>query len=285
MTIRSPVRSSEPKNKKTAVSRTVLLTGTSSGLGDAAARQFLDDGWNVVATARVSHSAVRGLESPNLLRARLDVTDQSSIEAAFREAESRFGSINVVVNNAGVGLGGPLEGISLVQLREHFEVNVIGAASVCQMAISRMRERGHGLLINVSSAAGRVGLPFLSPYCAGKFAIEGLSESLHYELKPFGVRVKIVEPGGVRSNFSHVWMEAQAYESFAGPVRNRMEQGQRHAALPEVAAKTIILAANDSSDRLRYRASGAGSLLAIRRLLPDRAWRSFIGKIFSLPSN
>jgi len=194
-------------------------------------------------------------------------------------------SVDVVVNNAGVGLGGPLESISLAQLREHFEVNVIGAASVCHVAISRMRERGQGLLINVSSAAGRVGPPFLSPYCAGKFAIEGLSESLHYELKPFGIRVKIVEPGGVRSNFSHVWIEAQAYESFVDPVRNSMEQGQQRAALPEVAAKTIIRAANDSSDRLRYRASDAGSLLAIRRLLPNRAWRSFIGKIFSLPSN
>jgi NAD(P)-dependent dehydrogenase (short-subunit alcohol dehydrogenase family) len=227
--------------------------------------------------------AVRGLESPNLLRARLDVTDTLSIEAAFDEAESRFGKIDVVVNNAGIGLGGPFEGIELAQLREHLEVNVIGVAAVCRVAIPRMRGRGEGLLINVSSAAGRVGIPLLSPYCCGKFAVEGLSESLRYELEPFGIRVKIIEPGGIRSNFSHVWSDVRAYEPFTSAVREFMVKGQQRAAPPEVVARAIVAAANDPSDRLRYTASDAGSLLAIRRLLPDRAWRSFIKKIFGMP--
>lgn len=264
------------------MARTVLLTGTSSGLGEAAARGFLEAGWNVVATARDADAVLRGVANPNLLRLRLDVTDAESIEQAFAKAVMQFGSVDVVVNNAGIGLGGPLEGIDLAQLRAHLEVNVIGVAAVCQIAIRHMRERGSGLLINVSSAAGRVGLPFLTPYCAGKFAVEGLSESLHYELKPFGIRVKLVEPGGIRSRFSHPWSELAAYETAAGNVRNTMERGLQHATLPAVVAKTIIAAATDPSDSLRYRASDARSLLGIRGVLPDRAWRSFIGKAFGL---
>jgi NAD(P)-dependent dehydrogenase (short-subunit alcohol dehydrogenase family) len=263
--------------------RTVLLTGTSTGLGDASARRFISEGWNVVATARNRQTAVSGLESPHLLRAHLDVTDSRSIVAAFDEAEARFGKIDVVVNNAGVGLNGPLEGLELAQLREHFEVNVFGVADVCRVAIPRMRSRGQGLLINVSSAAGRVGMPFLSPYCSGKFAVEGLSESLRYELKPFGVRVKIVEPGGIRTSFSAVWAEAPAYGPFASAVREKMIQGQKRAALPEVVARAIVAAANDPSDRLRYHASDAGVLLGIRKMLPDPLWRLFLEKVFGLP--
>src|ERR1019366_4226769 len=99
--------------------------------------------------------------------------------------------------------------------------------------------------------------PCLSPYCSGKFAVEGLSEALRYELKPFGVRVKLVEPGGMRSNFSHQWASVEAYDRAAESVRSTMDKGQLRAALPEVAAKTILRAANDASDRLRYPATDA----------------------------
>jgi NAD(P)-dependent dehydrogenase (short-subunit alcohol dehydrogenase family) len=266
-----------------AMPRTVLLTGTSTGLGDGAARLFLEEGWNVVATARDPQMAVRGLEGSQLLRARLDVTDTPSVEAAFDEAEGRFGKVDVVVNNAGIGLGGPFEGIELAQLREHLEVNVIGVAAVCRVAIPRMRSRREGLLINVSSVVGRVGIPLLSPYCCGKFAVEGLSEALQYELKPFGVRVKIIEPGGIRSNFAHPWADVPAYEPFTSAVREMMVKGLQHAALPGVVARMIVTAANDRSDRLRYTASDGGSLLRIRKLLPDRFWRVFIGKVFGMP--
>ncbi|QQB33114.1 SDR family oxidoreductase [Achromobacter deleyi] len=265
------------------MTRTVLLTGTSSGLGDAAARRFLDQGWNVVATARNPQKALVGLDHPNLLRTRLDVTDTQSVHAAFEEAETRFGEIDVVVNNAGIGLGGPLEGIDLVQLREHLEVNVVGVAAVCRIAIPRMRKQGKGLLINVSSAAGQVGLPYLSPYSAGKFAIEGLSEALRYELKPFGIRVKLIEPGGIRSRFSHIWSQADAYEPTTSLVRERMAEGALRAPAPEVTAATVVAAANDPSDKLRYRASDAKTLLRIWGLLPDPLWTKFVGKVFGLP--
>jgi NAD(P)-dependent dehydrogenase (short-subunit alcohol dehydrogenase family) len=261
--------------------RTVLLTGTSSGLGDAVARQLLAEGWNVVATAREADSAIHGeTQSSRLLRARLDVTDPESIETTFDLAEARFGAIDVVVNNVGIGLGGVLEAISPQQLRSHFDVNVIGTTQVCQVAIRRMRLRGAGLIINVTSLAGRVGLPFLTPYCAGKFAIEGLTEALFYELKPLGIRVKLVEPGGIRTKFSHPWTTLEPYEPLASASNNLMKRGAARAALPDIVAKTVIFAANDSSDRLRYRSSDAKMLLVIRQLLPDFAWRAMIAKAF-----
>jgi NAD(P)-dependent dehydrogenase (short-subunit alcohol dehydrogenase family) len=221
-------------------------------------------------------------ESNRLLRQRLDVTDPHSIQTAFDAAEKRFGAVDVVVNNAGVGLGGVLEAISSEQLRSHFEVNVIGTIAVCQAAIRRMRARREGLIINVTSLAGRVGLPFLAPYCAGKYAVEGLTESLLYELKPFNVRVKLIEPGGIRSRFSHPWSTIEPYEPIASALIETMKREGARSALPEVVAKTVIAAAKDPSDRLRYRTTDAGMLLAIRRLLPDFAWRTLIGRVFGL---
>jgi NAD(P)-dependent dehydrogenase (short-subunit alcohol dehydrogenase family) len=262
--------------------RTVLITGTSSGLGEAAVQLFLAQGWQVVATARTSTTAFGSDAVPNLLRARLDITDVASIESAFDLAAARFGHIDVVVNNAGIGMGGALEAMSLEELRKHFEVNVIGTAAVCRAAIHRMRPRRAGLIINVTSVAGRVGLPFLAPYCAGKFAIEGLSEALYYELRLLGIKLKVVEPGGIRSKFSHPWSALDAYEPFASAVLESMQKGIERATPPEVVAKTILSAANDASDRLRYVASDGGVLLSKNRLLPTSAWRAFVAKAFGI---
>ncbi len=262
--------------------KTVLLTGTSSGIGEAAAKAFLADGWNVVATARDPAAILRGVENPRLLSARLDLTDADSIAAAFGAAEGRFGAIGVVVNNAGVGLGGPLEGVSLTQLRAHFEVNLIGVAAVCQAAAAHMRPRGQGLIINVTSLAGRTGLPFLAPYSSSKFAVEGLTEALHYELRPFGIRVKLVEPGGARTRFSHPWADHPAYSPAAGKVREKMAHGAEKAASPDRVAEVILAAAKDRGDRLRYAATDAAPALRMRWLLPEWAWRRMLSKGFGL---
>jgi NAD(P)-dependent dehydrogenase (short-subunit alcohol dehydrogenase family) len=261
---------------------TVLVTGTSSGIGEAVAQTFLDAGWNVVATARDPAAAAGGKADPRLVAARLDVTDSDTIEKAFLVAEQRFGGVDVVINNAGVGLGGPLEGVDLAQLRNHFEVNVVGVAAVCQVAAAHMRPHKSGLIINVTSLTGRVGIPFLAPYCAGKFAVEGLTEALYYELRPFGIRVKLVEPGGVRTHFSHLWAEHPAYASASGAVLKTMERGEKSAAPPDQVAKVILAAANDRSDRLRYGATDAVAALRVNRFLPDAAWRRLISKSFGL---
>jgi NAD(P)-dependent dehydrogenase (short-subunit alcohol dehydrogenase family) len=261
---------------------TVLITGTSSGIGEAAAKALLADGWNVVATARDPATVLRGVKNPRLLRVRLDLTDTQSIATAFEAASSQFSAIDVVVNNAGIGLGGPLEAVSLDQLREHLEVNVVGVAAVCQAAAAHMRSHGKGLIINVTSLAGRVGIPFLAPYCAAKFAVEGLTEALHYELRPFSIRVKLVEPGGARTKFSHLWASHPAYSPAADDVRQTMITGAEKAAPPERVAAVILAAAKDNSDRLRYTATDAVPALRMIRLLPDWAWRKMLSKGFGL---
>jgi NAD(P)-dependent dehydrogenase (short-subunit alcohol dehydrogenase family) len=216
------------------------------------------------------------------LAARLDVTEPDSVARSFEAAVQRFGAVDVVVNNAGIGLGGPLEGVSLEQLREHFEVNVIGVAAVCQAAAAHMRPRRSGLIINVTSLTGRVGIPFLAPYCAGKFAVEGLTEALYYELHPFGVRVKLIEPGGARTRFSHPWGEHPAYAPASNAVRQMMTLGGTKAPPPSDIAKVILAAANDSTNRLRYAATDAVAALRAHRLLPESAWRKMLSKTFGL---
>lgn len=262
--------------------QSVLITGTSSGIGEATVKAFLDDGWNVVATARDAAAAFGGIAHPRLLAARLDVTEPDSIAAAFDAAEQRFGALDLVVNNAGVGLGGPLESVRLDQVRDHLEVNLIGVIAVCQQAIARFRERERGMIINVTSLTGRVGIPFLSPYCAGKFAVEGLTESLYYELLPFGVRVKLVEPGGARSRFAHIWAEHPAYSPQADTVREAMARGGEQAPPASEVAKAILTAAKDSGERLRYASSSSSSMLRLHRLLPERAFRKLVAKAFGL---
>jgi NAD(P)-dependent dehydrogenase (short-subunit alcohol dehydrogenase family) len=265
-----------------AMAGTALVTGTSSGIGEAVALAFLADGWNVIATARNPGAAAGGKSNPRLLAARLDVTDPASVSKAFEAGEQRFGAVDVVVNNAGIGLGGPLEGVSLAQMREHLEVNVIGVAAVCQVAAAHMRPRKAGLIINVTSLTGRVGIPFLAPYCAGKFAVEGLTEALYYELRPFGIRVKLVEPGGARTRFSHPWGRHPAYSPASDAVQETMTKGSQVAAPPSAVAKVILVAAKDRSDRLRYAATSAVAALRMHRLLPESAWRKMMSKSFGL---
>lgn len=260
--------------------KTVLITGASSGIGRVTASAFIDDGWNVIATSRDTAMVLPGIENESLLKVRLDLSDADSIAAAVERAKSRFDAIHVVVNIAGIGLGGPLEGITLTQLCEHFEINVIGTVAVCQAAASHMRSTGGGLIINVSSLAGRAGLPFLAPYSASKFAIEGLTEALYYELRPFGIRVKLVKPVGVRTRFFHIGAENPAYLPTAENVRQMMVEGVEKAASPDRVAKVILAAANDTSDRLRYAATDAVSALRLHRLLPHRIWRKTLLKAF-----
>ena len=263
---------------------TVLVTGTSSGIGEAVTQSFLADGWNVVATARDPAKAAGGRSDPRLLAARLDVIDPDSIATAFDAAEQQFGAVDVVVNNAGIGLGGPLEGMTLDQFRDHLEVNVVGVAAVCQAAAARMRPHRSGLIINVTSLTGRVGVPFLAPYCASKFAVEGMTEALYYELRPLGIRVKLVEPGGARTSFNHPWADHPAYSPASESVREKMEQGVEGAAPPSDVAKVILAAAKDRTHRLRYAATSAVPALRMHRLLSESAWRKMLSGSFGLDS-
>jgi NAD(P)-dependent dehydrogenase (short-subunit alcohol dehydrogenase family) len=259
------------------MARTVFVTGSSSGIGRMTVALFAGRGWNVAATAR-DPADLASLVGGSVAAMRLDVTNEKTIADAVAETANRFGSLDVLVNNAGYGLYGPLEAIPSDELARVFQVNVLGLAAVTRHVLPIMRRQRAGTIVNMSSLGGRVTSPFLSAYYATKFAVEGLSESLRYELAPHGIRVKLVEPGHFKSGFvgrSMRWANHSAYEPQDGNMRAWVVDRDRRAPTPEPVAETVYAAANDSSDRLRYPVN-AGVALMLHAILPDRFWRAMM---------
>ncbi|MGZ3688241.1 MAG: SDR family oxidoreductase, partial [Bdellovibrionota bacterium] len=184
-----------------AQNQTVLITGSSAGIGRETALFFHQQGWNVSATMRSPEKSTIPKDA-RLITPRLDVTDVKSIESAWKETEEKFGRIDAVVNNAGFGLTGPFEAANPEQIRRQFETNVFGLMTVCRTAIRAWREKNQqGNLVNVASMGGRLTVPYYSVYHSSKWAVEGFTEGLHYELAPIGIRVKLIEPGAIKTEF------------------------------------------------------------------------------------
>ncbi len=274
------------------MSRTVLITGCSSGFGETTARLFAARGWNVVATMRRPEAGAALAALDNVLVTLLDVQDQASIEAAVAEAVRRFGRIDVLVNNAGFGLFGVFEATPRDKVLEQFAVNVFGVMDVTRAVLPHFRANRSGVIVNVSSGAGVFTLPMLSLYCASKFALEGFSESLAYELAAVGVAVKIVEPGGVVStDFGRrSGLEAEAvaelpdYAPFAEATRQLFAglRASRAGATSEEVAEVILTAATDGTDRLRYVATAdIEPLVAARRETSEAEYTRFMRERFA----
>lgn len=236
------------------MSKTVLITGSSSGIGKATAKFFAAKGWNVIATMRNPQ------EEKDMFVIKLDVQKPETIVAAVKSGIEKFGSIDVLINNAGYGEFGIFETVSREQVNTQFEVNVTGVMDTIRTILPHFRERKAGTIINISSGAGRFTLPMISLYCASKFALEGFSEALSYELASQNIAVKIVEPGGTTTNFSKVSFDKFSdtvripdYDNFtaaAGKMFNAMREMQ--LATAEEVAAVIYDAATDGTDTLRY---------------------------------
>ena len=255
---------------------TVLITGASAGLGHAVATLFQARGWNVAATMRTpeKEQALGQLERVALIP--LDVTDEASIQAAFEAAVARVGAIDGVSNNAGYGLTGPFETLEPAQIRRQFETNVLGLMAVCRAAIPRFRAQQGGTIVNIASMGGRITFPLYSVYHSTKWAVEGFSESLQHELRPFGIRVKLVEPGVIRTDFygrSADASQADAgspYADYARKVLTNMTPGEQSGSSAAQVAEVVFRAATDGSAKLRYPAgSDAKQILWLRKLTPD----------------
>lgn len=227
---------------------------------------------------RSPHKAGDWTKTQNVIVPLLDVTSENTIASAIQETVERFGAIDVLVNNAGYGLNGPLEGISTQQLEQQFQTNVFGLVTVIQSTLLVMRHQHDGTIINISSIGGRVAFPFTTAYHATKFAVEGLSESLRFELKRHGIRVKLVEPSGLKTDFitrSHQWATHPAYEPECNHMKEMATRLNDNFPGPEGVAKVIYQAATDRTERLRYTAQ-PGPYLLMHQLLPDRIWRSVV---------
>jgi NAD(P)-dependent dehydrogenase (short-subunit alcohol dehydrogenase family) len=243
--------------------KTVLITGCSSGYGLETARHFLSQGWNVVATMRTPREDLLP-RSERLRVLPLDVTDATSIAAALQAA----GPIDVLVNNAGIGLLGAFEATPMATTREVFETNTFGTIAMTQAVIPQFRARGAGVVVNVTSSATLAPMPLVAVYTASKTAIEGFTASLAHELEAFGVRVKLVQPGyAPTTRFTSNGQSRmqglipEAYAPFAQSVFASFGQLQA-VTEPSDVAEVVWRAANDTSARLRYPAGADAVALA-----------------------
>ena len=262
--------------------KTVLITGASSGFGRATVKLFHQKGWNVIATMRSPEKEKELSVFSDVLVTRLDVTDKPSIGEAIQAGIRQFGGIDVLVNNAGFGTLGTLEAASEEAIRQQFEVNVFGLIEVTKAVLPDMRTRKTGTIINVSSVGGRLTFPFCTLYHATKFAVEGLTESLQYELNPLGIRLKLVEPGGYKTDFAGRSMNIygadgvddyrQPFDRFLG----RLAEWPMSENLGEV-AEAIYEAATDGAEKLRYPVGhDAVQLLETRQQIDDVVFKKMM---------
>ncbi|RLC55553.1 MAG: short-chain dehydrogenase/reductase [Chloroflexi bacterium] len=256
------------------MAKSVLITGCSTGgIGYAAAVQLAAKGYNVLATVRSVAKAGDLASADNVTVLELDVREQASVDAALAQA----GDVDVLVNNAGFEVFGPLEEMAVDDLKDQFETNVYGPFRLIRGVLPGMRAKGSGVIVNVSSVAGRVAGPLNGLYSASKWALEALSESLKYEVGHFGIRVHIVEPGGVETPFGAnrrlIGAAAGAESPYAEIVTQWESAGQRlnpdGAAKPEVVG-AVIVDAVENGDKFRYPATqDAEFVLSARKAMTD----------------
>jgi len=261
--------------------KVILITGASTGIGNETAKLFQAKNWKVAATMRVPEKAEDLQKIVDLACIKLDVTDVESIKSAIAETLEKFGGIDAVVNNAGYGLIGPFEAAGEEQINNQFQTNVFGLMNVCREILPYFRERKKGIIVNIASVGGRMTFPFYSLYHASKWAVEGFSESLQYELEQFNIRVKIIEPGPIKTDFySRSQSVASregltAYDYFLGKAIPNMQKAGVEGPEAGIVAQTIYDAVTDGSKKMRYGVNTRGILMA-RKLLPDRLFFTVI---------
>jgi NAD(P)-dependent dehydrogenase (short-subunit alcohol dehydrogenase family) len=277
----------------------VLITGCSSGIGHETASRLAARGWTVYATAR-SPERIADLAERGCRTLALDVTDEASMQAAVAAIEAEHDGVGALVNNAGYSQSGALETLPMERIRAQFETNVFGLVRMCQLVLGAMRRAGRGTIVNISSMGGRLTFPGGGAYHATKHAVEALSDALRWEVRGFGVRVVIVEPGLITTRFGETAAgsisEAEApddaadpYASFNAAVGSAtvgIYEGPmaRLGGGPETVAKVIERAIASRNPKPRYKVTASARLaLAQRRLLPDRAWDALLRSQFPSP--
>jgi NADP-dependent 3-hydroxy acid dehydrogenase YdfG len=278
----------------------VLITGCSSGIGRETARRLAGTGWNVYATAR-RPERIADLEREGCRPLALDVTEEASMRAAVAAVEAEHGAVGALVNNAGYSQSGALETLPMERLRAQFETNVFGLVRMCQLVLPAMRAAQRGTIVNLSSMGGKLTFPGGGAYHASKYAVEALSDALRWEVRGFGVRVVIVEPGLITTRFGetaagsisdaaapepedddpyaafNVAVGSATVGAYEGPLA-------RLGAGPDAVARVIERAIASGNPRPRYKVTASARLaLAQRALLPDRAWDAVLRSQFPTP--
>ncbi|MGU3498706.1 SDR family oxidoreductase [Mycobacterium sp. C31M] len=235
--------------------KSIFITGASAGIGKATAKLFGDRGWRVIATMRRPEAAPDVAALPGVEVLTLDVADPSQIESAVAQAVSK-GTVDVVLNNAGYAVPGPLEGLSDGQITDNVATNLLGPIRVVKAFIPHFRDNGGGLFINTSSIGGLITVPLSAMYHATKWGLEGWSESMAFELSRVGIGMKILEPGGVNTEFMSRSMEVAAYHPAYGDMLDKFLSGVsdqiQQSSTAEDIAEVAYRAATDGTNQLRY---------------------------------
>jgi NAD(P)-dependent dehydrogenase (short-subunit alcohol dehydrogenase family) len=262
---------------------TILITGASQGIGRESALLFQKRGWNVAATMRCPEKA----PPSSLFCPALDVTKPETIRAAVAATIDHFGGLDVLLNNAGYGAVGPFEAASREQIFRQYETNLFGLMETTRAVLPYFRRQKNGLIINVTSVAGRTTFPLYTLYNSTKWAVEGFSEALRFEVEPFNIKVKLIEPSGIKTEFSRASAEILTdprltdYDDFVARVKPWIERMNASGHPPQMAAETIYRAANDRSGKFRYVVGAEGKLLLfLKRILPDNWIFAFSKKLF-----
>ncbi len=266
----------------TAQAKVALVTGASSGIGKAIVQQLLRDGWIVYGAARrVEKMADIAAVGAKVLS--LDVTDETSMINAVQTLLAAEGRIDALVNNAGYGSYGAIEDVPMQEAKRQFEVNVFGLMRLTQLVLPTMREARSGTIVNISSMGGRIWMPIGGWYHATKHALEVLSDALRVETKPFGIRVVVVEPGAIASEWSDIAAQTlrdtskdSAYGAMVEPMARTLTHYQ-NASSPDVVAKAVSQAVNSRNPKRRYAVPMDAKLYTfLHWLLPDWAWERLI---------
>lgn len=262
-----------------------IVTGASTGIGKTTAEALAREGYRVFGTSR----RVRDDSPVGVEMVACDVTDQQSVEQLVAHVLAQAGQIDLVVNNAGLGLVGGAEESTVQQVQALFDVNVFGVMRVINAVLPAMRKRGSGRIINLSSALGLIPAPYLAHYAATKHAVEGYSQSLDHELREFGIRVLLIEPAYTRTDMESNSLEADATLPVYAATRAKMFAMNAEMLAtgddPSVVAQTILRAASDSSPRLRYPAGKTAKQVSLlRRLVPSRMFDKSLRKQLGLPA-
>lgn len=269
----------------------VLITGASSGIGKACAEHLARRGYRVFGTSR--RAPFPPIPSPpgQPVMLQMDVTQDESVQRAVDCIVQETGRLDVVVNNAGFGIAGAVEDTSIEEAKRQLETNFFGVLRVCRTVLPVMRAQGEGLIVNISSLGGIIALPFQALYSASKFAVEGLTEALRLEMRPFGIRVTLMEPGDMRTEFTDrrvrvaAWTETSAYAPYAARVLQVMETDERNGGSPETAAFLLERILRSPNPAPRYRVGPAFQRLAARLkgVLPGRFFEWALAKYYRIP--
>ena len=269
----------------------ILITGASSGIGFDTARMLAQQGHKVYASARRTE-LMEPLREFGVNILKMDLTDEATMQEGVRKVVAAEGRIDTLINTAGYGYFGAVENVSMEEARRQLEVNVFGLARLCQFVLPMMRERGSGRIINTASVAGKAVLYFGAWYNVSKFAVEAFSDALRMEMKPFGVNVVMIEPGGIKTDWGIIAArhlaensKGTAYEAAALRESETLDKGYHMNLLskPVVVAKAICRAVNSRHPRARYRVGfAANTIVWSHALLPARWWDALMRGFFRI---